>query len=98
MRALALHRGELSGLAAAVLIADEHLDPVVAEQHHLGAVVLTAQQPRLVELVQWPPEVVVPVGPSLGFEAPASVRMAFEADEGAVAVVPGAVFQSVGVA
>ncbi len=88
--ALSLHAGELSGLAAAVVFADEHLDPVwelaeaavevagdpvlagvghalgrlggvvalvVAEQHDLGAVVLAAQQPRLVLLAERTPVV-----------------------------------------
>ncbi len=131
VKALAVHMVELSGLVAAVVLADEHFysvwelaeaavevagDPVlagvgqalrrlggvvalvVAEQHDLGAVVLAAQQPRLVVLVQRPPVVGVAVGPGLGFEAPAAVGVALEPHEGAVAVVPGAVFESVGVA
>ena len=71
---------------------------VVAEEHDLGPVVLAAQQPRLVLLAEWTPIVVVAVGPGLGFEAPAAVGMAFEPYEGALALVPGAVFESVGVA
>jgi hypothetical protein len=71
---------------------------VVAEQHDLGPVVLAAQQPRLVLLAEWTPEVGAAIGPALGFEAPAAVGMAFEPYEGAVALVPGAVFESVGVA
>jgi len=71
---------------------------VVAEEHDLGPVVLAAQQPGLVLLAEGAPVVVVAAGPGLGFEAPAAVGMAFEPYEGAVAVVPGAVFESVGVA
>ena len=71
---------------------------VVAEEHDLGPVVLAAQQPGLVVLAEGAPVVGVAVGPGLGFEAPAAVGVAFEPYEGAVAVVPGAVFESVGVA
>jgi len=71
---------------------------VVAEEHDLGPVVLAAQQPGLVLLAEWTPEVGAAIRPALGFEAPAAVGMAFEPYEGAVASVPGAVFESVGVA
>ena len=80
--------GRLGGVVALVL----------AEQHDLGAVVLAAQQPRLVLLVEWAPEVAVPVGPALRLEAPAAVGVALEAHQRALAVMPGAVFESVRVA
>jgi hypothetical protein len=51
---------------------------VAAEQHDLGAVVLAAQQPRLVLLAERAPVVVVAVRPGLGFEAPAPVALALE--------------------
>ena len=69
-----------------------------AEQHDLGAVVLSAQQPRLVLLVEWSPEVAAPVRPALGLEAPAAVGVALEAHQRALAVMPGAVLQPVRVA
>ena len=71
---------------------------VLAEQHDLGAVILAAQQPRLLVLGEGAPEVGAAVRPALGFEAPAAVGVAFEAYQRPVALVPGAVFESVGVA
>ena len=71
---------------------------VVAEEHDLGPVILAAQQPGLVLLAERTPEVGAAIRPALGFEAPAAVEMAFEPYEGAVVLVPGAVFESVGVA
>ena len=71
---------------------------VLAEQHHLGAVILAAQQPGLVVLGEWSPEVGVAVLPALGFESPAAVGVSLEAHQRAVALVPGAVFESVRVA
>ena len=69
-----------------------------AQQHDLGAVILAAHQPRLVLLAECSPEVAVPVWPALGLEAPATVGMALETRQGALPVMPGAVFQSVRVA
>ena len=57
---------------------------VLAEQHHLGAVILAAQQPRLVLLVEWSPEVGVAVRPALGFESPAAVGVSLEAHQRAL--------------
>ena len=71
---------------------------VLAEQHDLGAVVLSAQQPWLVLLVEWSPVVAAPVRPALGLEAPAAVGVALEAHQRALAVMPGAVFEPVRVA
>ena len=71
---------------------------VPAEQHDLGAVVLSAQQPRLVLLAERAPEVAAPVRPALGLEPPAAVGVALEAHQRALALVPGAVFESVRVA
>jgi len=71
---------------------------VPAEQHDLGTVVLSSQWPRLLLLVERTPEVAAPVGPALGFEAPAAVGVALEADQRAVASVPGAVLEAVRVA
>jgi len=71
---------------------------VQAQQNNLGAVILPAQQPWLVLLAEGSPVVGVAVRLALGFESPAAVGMAFEPYEGAVALVPGAVFKSVRVA
>ena len=71
---------------------------VLAEEHDLGAVVLAAEQPGFVLLVERAPEVPAPVRPALGLEAPATVGMALETRQGALPVMPGAVFQSVRVA
>jgi len=71
---------------------------VLAEQHDLGAVILAAQRPRLVLRVEGSPEVGVAVWPALGFESPAAVGVSLEAHQRALSVVPGAVFESVGVA
>ena len=68
---------------------------VLAEQHHLGAVILAAQQPWLVLLVEWSPEVGVAVLPALGFESPTAVGVSLEAHQRALPLVPGAVFESV---
>ena len=68
---------------------------VLAEQHDLGAVILAAQQPWLVLLVEWSPEVGVAVLPALGFESPAAVGVSLEAHQRALPLVPGAVFESV---
>ena len=71
---------------------------VLAEQYDLGAVVLAAQQPWLVLLVEWSPEVGAAVRPALGLEAPAAVGVALEAHQRALALMPGAVFEPVRVA
>ena len=71
---------------------------MLAEQHHLGAVILAAQQPWLVLLVEWSPVVGVAVWPALGFESPAAVGVSLEAHQRALSLVPGAVFESVRVA
>ena len=71
---------------------------MLAEQHHLGAVILAAQQPWLVLLAEWSPEVGVAVLPALRFESPAAVGVSLEAHQRAMAPVPGAVFESVRVA
>ena len=80
--------GALGGVVALVL----------AEQHDLGAVVLAAQQPWLVLLVEWAPEVAVAVRPALGLESPAAVGVSLEAHQRALAPMPRAVLQSVRVA
>ena len=71
---------------------------VLAEQYDLGAVILAAQQPRLLLLVECSPEVAAPVRPALGLEAPAAVGVALEAHQRAMALMPGAVLQPVRVA
>ena len=71
---------------------------VPAEEHDLGAVILAAEKPRLVLLVEWSPEVAAPVRPALGLESPEAVGVAFEANQRALAVMPGAVFEPVRVA
>src|SRR5438067_9304793 len=63
---------------------------VLAEQHDLGAVILAAQQPWLVLLVEWSREVGVAVLPALGFESPTAVGVSLETHQRAVALVPGA--------
>jgi hypothetical protein len=70
---------------------------VLAEQHDLGSVSLSAQSPGLVGFAEWPPEVFVAVVPALRFEPPPAVKVAFEAHQCALALVPGAVLESVGV-
>jgi hypothetical protein len=69
-----------------------------AEQHDLGAVVLSAQKPWLLLLVESSPEVAAPVRPALGLEAPPAVGVTLEAHKRALAVMPGAVFEPVRVA
>jgi hypothetical protein len=71
---------------------------VPAEQHDLGAVVLSAQQPWLLLLVERAPEVAAPVRPALGLEPPAAVGVALEAHQRALAPVPRAILQPVRVA
>ena len=68
---------------------------MLAEQHHLGAMILAAQKPRLVRLGEWSPVVGVAVRPALGFESPAAVWVSLEAHQRALPLVPGAVFESV---
>src|SRR5947207_11042533 len=70
---------------------------VLAEQHDLGAVILPTQQPRLLLLSEWAPEVGAAVRPALRFESPAAVGVSLEAHQRALSL-PGAVFESVGVA
>jgi hypothetical protein len=72
--------------------------PVPAEQHHLGAVILAAQQPWLVLLGKGAPEVGPTVLRALRFKSPTAVRVAPEAHQRALPPVPGAVFESVRVA
>ena len=71
---------------------------VLTEQHDLGAVILAAQKPRLVLLVDGAPVVGVAVLPALGFKPPAAVWVALEAHQRPLSLVPGAVFESVRVA
>ena len=47
---------------------------VPAEQHDLGAVILSSQWPRLLLLVERAPEVAAPVRPSAGARAPSGRR------------------------
>ena len=53
---------------------------------------------RLVLLAEWSPEVGVPVGPALWLEPPAAVGVALEANQRALAPMPGAVLEPVRVA
>ena len=71
---------------------------LLSEEHDLGAVVLSAQQPGLVLLVERSPEVAVPVGPALGLEPPAAVGVPLEANERALTQMPRSVLQPVRVA
>jgi hypothetical protein len=64
---------------------------VLAEQHDLCAVILAAQEPRLVLLVERAPVVGVAVLPALRFESAAAVGVALEAHQRALPFVPGAV-------
>jgi hypothetical protein len=68
-----------------------------AEQHDLGAVLYPSQRPRLVVLLQWPPVVVGAIGLLLGLKPRVAVAVASEPDQGTVSVMPGPVFQAVGV-
>ena len=52
---------------------------MLAEQDHLGAMILAAQKPRLVRRGEWSPVVGVAVWPALGFESPAAVGVSLEA-------------------
>ena len=52
---------------------------VLAEQHDLGAVIVSAQKPRLVGLGERALEVGAAVLPSLRFKAPAAIWVALEA-------------------
>ena len=71
---------------------------VLAEQHDLGAVILAAEEPRLLRLAQRPPVVDVSVRPPLGLESPAPVGVALEAHQRTMPLLPRAVLQPVRVA
>ena len=71
---------------------------VLAEQHDLGAVCPSAQQPWLVRLAEWSPEVGMTVLPALWLEPPAAIGVALETHHRALALAPRAVFESVRVA
>ena len=72
--------------------------PVLAEQHNLGAVILAAQEPRLLRVAQRPPVVDVSVRPPLGLESPAPVGVALEAHQRTMPLLPRAVLEPVRIA
>ena len=80
--------GSLCGVVALVL----------AEKHDLGAVILTPEKPGLVGFGERTPEVRAAVLPPLRFKTPAPIRVAPEAHQRALTLVPGAIFEAVGVA
>ncbi len=83
------------------MFADEYLEPVWELAEAAVDVVGDPELAGVGHALRRPGGVValvVAVRPWLGFEPPAAVAVALEPHERAVAVVPGAVFQAVGVA
>lgn len=64
---------------------------VLAEQHHLGAVMVATQNPWLVLLAEWSPVVGAAVLPALRFKSPAAVAVSFEAHQRPLPPMPRAV-------